>query len=37
MSTATVCRIVTSKDIKKRKYDELYEQARLLGHIRKEI
>jgi hypothetical protein len=32
-----VCRIVKSKDLNKRKYDELCEQARLLGQIRKEV
>ena len=32
-----VCRIVKSKNLNKRKYDELCEQARLLGRLRKEI
>lgn len=32
-----VCRIVTSVDLNKTKYDELNEQAVLLGKIRKEI
>jgi hypothetical protein len=32
-----VCRIVKSNNLNKRKYDELCEQARLLGRIRKEV
>ncbi|SMF85226.1 transposase, partial [Pseudobacteriovorax antillogorgiicola] len=32
-----VCRIVKSKNLNKRKYDELCEQANLLGSIRKEV